>query len=98
MLVSNIPLCFGLRLLSSDLLLIWCVVRRGVDLRRKFASIFKEFSQNPRPFYCHFTCVTVCLPFIRSLLSGVLISLSLIAIQDTKATSMILVDGEFVLS
>ncbi|EIM82115.1 G-alpha-domain-containing protein [Stereum hirsutum FP-91666 SS1] len=27
-------------------------------LRRKFASIFKEFSQNPRPFYCHFTCVT----------------------------------------
>lgn len=93
MLVSDIPLCFGLRLLSSDLLLLWCL-----DLRRKFASIFKEFSQNPRPFYCHFTCVTVCLPFIRSLLSGVLISLSLIAIQDTKATSMILVDGEFVLS
>lgn len=63
MLVSNILLCSFLRLplLSFDLLLLWCV-----DLRRKFASIFKEFSQNPRPFYCHFTCVTVCLHFIRS--------------------------------
>ena len=29
------------------------------DLRRKFAQIHKEHSPEPRPFYCHFTTVTV---------------------------------------
>ena len=29
------------------------------DLQRKFAQIHKEHSPEPRPFYCHFTTVTV---------------------------------------
>ncbi len=61
-----------------------------VDLKKKFNQIHKEHSPETRPFYCHFTTVTVSdvVLIARSWLN--LISIS----QDTKATSLILADGK----
>lgn len=37
----------------------------NVDLKRKFHQIHNENSPETRPFYCHFTTVTVSSPVLR---------------------------------
>jgi len=37
--------------------LVLALITNDSDLKKKFAGILKEHSQEPRPFYCHFTSV-----------------------------------------
>ena len=45
------------------------------DLKRKFHQIHKENSPEARPFYCHFTTVTVSWPLLHYRANCILISI-----------------------
>ena len=63
----------------------------GQDLRKKFAGVHKEKSPKPRPFYCHFTSVTVSFPVF---ISPCTLKRFLARSQDST-TAEILKHGEF---
>ncbi len=59
-------------------------------MRRKFGQIHKEYSPQARKFYCHFTEVTVSCSAAGTLT----MTLRLTSLQNTKATSEVLVNSE----
>jgi hypothetical protein len=62
----------------------------STDLKKKFAGLMREHAGD-RPFYCHFTSVTV-----RQCMSALGRALDLFGLfQDTRSTALILQNGKY---
>lgn len=61
-----------------------------LDLRKKFAALLKDHSPE-RHLYCHFTSVTV-----RQFVDDQLLLITVLVLQETKSTTLILENGVFI--